>query len=152
MEYLHNQGVIHRDIKSANILSTKYGTVKLADFGIATKEALVNENAVGSAYWMAPEVIELRGASSASDIWSVGCTAIELVTGVPPFYHLTPVSALFRIVSDEHPPFPNDSSPFFSGFLMECFQRDPHLRIDASKLSSHPWLRTQKVRFFCVLT
>lgn len=62
--------MIHRDIKGANILATKEGTVKLADFGVATKAgALGDASVVGTPYWMAPEVIELAGATTASDIW-----------------------------------------------------------------------------------
>ena len=60
---------------------------------------------------MAPEVIELRGATCASDIWSLGATAIELFTGSPPFYDLTPMSALFRIVNEDHPEMPPKASP-----------------------------------------
>jgi len=99
--YLHEQGVIHRDIKGANILTTKEGLVKLADFGVATKlnEADFNTHSVvGTPYWMAPEVIELSGVCAASDIWSVGCTIIELLTCVPPYYDLQPMPALYRIV------------------------------------------------------
>lgn len=56
---------------------------------------------------MAPEIIELNGATTKSDIWSVGCTVIELITGSPPYYELSPMSALFRIVQDEYPPLPD---------------------------------------------
>ncbi|RKO94828.1 dynein heavy chain and region D6 of dynein motor-domain-containing protein [Blyttiomyces helicus] len=112
--YLHEQGVIHRDIKAAvvglNILTTKNGQVKLADFGIASKVDSENVTVVGSPYWMAPEVIELSGATTASDIWSVGCTIIELMEGQPPYYSLAPMSALFRIVQDDHPPIPDSAS------------------------------------------
>jgi len=114
LQYLHDQGVIHRDIKGANILTTKDGTVKLADFGVSTstlaggqdKEAQV----VGTPYWMAPEIIQLSGASSASDIWSVGCTVIELLQGKPPYHNLAAMPALFAIVNDDHPPLPEGIS------------------------------------------
>ncbi|XP_021891093.1 MAP3K epsilon protein kinase 1-like [Carica papaya] len=121
--YLHEQGVIHRDIKGANILTTKEGLVKLADFGVATKltEADVNTHSVvGTPYWMAPEVIEMSGVCAASDIWSVGCTVIELLTCVPPYYDLQPMPALFRIV------------------------QDARQRPDAKTLLSHPWIQNYR--------
>ncbi|KAI3467883.1 hypothetical protein Pfo_024546 [Paulownia fortunei] len=141
--YLHEQGVIHRDIKGANILTTKEGLVKLADFGVATKlnEADVNTHSVvGTPYWMAPEVIEMSGVCAASDIWSVGCTVIELLTCVPPYYDLQPMPALFRIVQDEHPPIPDSLSPAITDFLRQCFKKDARQRPDAKTLLSHPWI------------
>ncbi|CAN1255158.1 MAP3K epsilon protein kinase 1 [Linum perenne] len=141
--YLHEQGVIHRDIKGANILTTKEGLVKLADFGVATKltEADVNTHSVvGTPYWMAPEVIEMSGVCAASDIWSVGCTVIELLTCVPPYYDLQPMPALFRIVQDDHPPIPDSLSPDITDFLRQCFKKDARQRPDAKTLLSHPWI------------
>ncbi|XP_047311875.1 MAP3K epsilon protein kinase 1-like isoform X2 [Impatiens glandulifera] len=145
--YLHEQGVIHRDIKGANILTTKEGLVKLADFGVATKltEADVNTHSVvGTPYWMAPEVIEMSGVCAASDIWSVGCTVIELLTCVPPYYDLQPMPALFRIVQDEHPPIPDGLSPDITDFLRQCFKKDARLRPDARTLLSHPWIQNSR--------
>ncbi|KAL6579374.1 MAP3K epsilon protein kinase 1 [Orobanche minor] len=149
--YLHEQGVIHRDIKGANILTTKEGLVKLADFGVATKltEADVNTHSVvGTPYWMAPEVIEMSGVCAASDIWSVGCTVIELLTCVPPYYDLQPMPALFRIVqveiSDEHPPIPDSLSPAITDFLRQCFKKDARQRPDAKALLSHPWIQNSR--------
>ncbi|KAK4192935.1 cytokinesis protein sepH [Podospora australis] len=143
LQYLHDQGVIHRDIKGANILTTKDGTVKLADFGVSTstlgggdKEAQV----VGTPYWMAPEIIQLSGATPASDIWSVGCTVIELLQGKPPYHNLAAMPALFAIVNDDHPPLPEGVSPAARDFLMQCFQKDPNLRVSAKKLLRHPWI------------
>ncbi|KAF9887841.1 hypothetical protein FE257_009501 [Aspergillus nanangensis] len=139
--YLHEQGVIHRDIKGANILTTKEGLVKLADFGVASRTTGLSESSVvGTPYWMAPEVIELSGATTASDIWSLGCTVIELLEGRPPYYNLQPMPALFRIVNDDHPPLPQGASPAVKDFLMQCFQKDPNLRVSARKLLKHPWI------------
>ncbi|KAK0635153.1 hypothetical protein B0T17DRAFT_482890 [Bombardia bombarda] len=147
LQYLHDQGVIHRDIKGANILTTKDGMVKLADFGVSTstlagpdKEAQV----VGTPYWMAPEIIQLSGATSSSDIWSVGCTVIELLQGKPPYHNLAAMPALFAIVNDDHPPLPEEVSPAVRDFLMQCFQKDPNLRVSARKLLRHPWITSSK--------
>lgn len=120
--YLHDQGVIHRDIKGANILTNKDGCVKLADFGVSSRAptpdlaaAAANPDAdnevVGSPYWMAPEVIEQSGATAASDVWSVGCVVVELLEGKPPFGSLTPMQALWRIVQDESMRIPEGASP-----------------------------------------
>ncbi|KAK5105826.1 hypothetical protein LTR62_002106 [Meristemomyces frigidus] len=141
--FLHEQGVIHRDIKGANILTTKEGLVKLADFGVATKTT-DGSSVVGTPYWMAPEVIELSGASTASDIWSLGCTVIELLDGKPPYHKFAPMPALFRIVNDDHPPLPEGVSPLVRDFLLQCFQKDPNLRVSAKKLLRHPWILGSK--------
>eukprot|EP00164_Ancoracysta_twista_P003180 GFYU01004243.1.p1 GENE.GFYU01004243.1~~GFYU01004243.1.p1 ORF type:complete len:1033 (+),score=320.77 GFYU01004243.1:301-3399(+) len=146
LEYLHSEGVIHRDIKGANILITKEGKVKLADFGVATKlDAEVEDpTVVGTPYWMAPEVIEMSGPSTAaSDIWSVGCTIVELITGYPPYFHLEPMPALFRIVQDEIP-LPDNISPALRDFLVSVFQKDPNLRVGTDRLLKHPWLQTAR--------
>lgn len=147
LDYLHKQGVVHRDIKGANILTTKNGTVKLADFGVAmslTDEKKSSASFVGTPYWMAPEVIEMRNhISPACDIWSLGCTVIELLTGNPPYYNLNQYSALCRIVEDDHPAFPETVSEPCKDFLMKCFQKEPSMRAEAVTLLKHRWIRTQ---------
>ncbi|KAI9364883.1 hypothetical protein DFJ73DRAFT_637988, partial [Zopfochytrium polystomum] len=141
LRYLHEQGVIHRDIKAANILTTKSGIVKLADFGVASKLAdASSKNVAGSPYWMAPEIIELNGASWPSDIWSLGCTVIELMDGAPPYHSMTPMSALFHIVQDDHPPLPHGISNFAADFLSVCFHKDANFRPSAGTLLKHPWI------------
>lgn len=147
LQYLHDQGVIHRDIKGANILvANRNGHVKLADFGVAMKKKNNGGNnggnggsgssngnnaatgsgsgsggsggsgggaggaedvdVAGTPYWMAPEIIDLSGCTPESDIWSLGSTIIELLTGSPPYFDLLPWQALYRIVNDDHPPLP----------------------------------------------
>ncbi|WWC88803.1 uncharacterized protein L201_003716 [Kwoniella dendrophila CBS 6074] len=166
--YLHEQGVIHRDIKGANILTNKDGSIKLADFGVSSKKqpqsSTSNQNTftlksgqqqkkeqeendnevVGSPYWMAPEVIEQNGASTASDIWSVGCVIVELLEGKPPYGDLAPMQALWRIVQDESMKIPDGASPIVKDFLYHCFQKDPNLRVSAKKLLRHPWMMSVK--------
>jgi len=145
--YLHEQGVVHRDIKGANILTTSEGLVKLADFGVATNlEAAGQEmqDVVGTPYWMAPEVIEMTEVTAGSDVWSVGCLVVELLTGHPPYYELQPMSALFRIVQDVHPPLPEGISTHMEDFLLLCFQKEARQRPDAQTLLTHPWIRTNK--------
>ncbi|KAG1147919.1 hypothetical protein G6F37_005167 [Rhizopus arrhizus] len=114
LTYLHQQHVVHCDLKAANILTTKSGDVKLSDFGVSLNLKLKkneDENAVsGTPFWMSPEVIELKGASIKSDIWSLGCTIIELCTGKPPYSDLMAMSAMFKIVEEDHPPIPNNIS------------------------------------------
>jgi serine/threonine protein kinase len=89
---------------------------------------------------VAPEVIEQSGATTASDVWSVGCTVIELLEGKPPYHFLDPMPALFRIVQDDCPPIPEGASPVVKDFLYHCFQKDCNLRISAKKLLRHPWM------------
>lgn len=88
LHYLHASDVVHCDLKAANILTTKNGNVKLSDFGVSLNlRAMEREikDVAGTPNWMAPEVIELKGASTKSDIWSLGCTVVELLTGRPPY-------------------------------------------------------------------
>ncbi|KAL9653797.1 hypothetical protein ABK040_012858 [Willaertia magna] len=140
LSYLHSEGVIHRDIKGANILTTKEGDIKLADFGVASTLADVDDNPVGTPYWMAPEIIEMNPPTTASDIWSLGATVIELLTGEPPYFGLDPMPALYRIVQDPHPPLPPGISSECEDFLMQCFQKNPQQRKTADQLLHHHWI------------
>jgi len=139
LKYLHEQGVIHRDIKGANILTTKQGLVKLADFGVATHTSTESNEVVGTPYWMAPEIIEMSGPTTACDLWSVGCTIVELLTLKPPYFDIPPMAALYRIVQDDHPPLPEDLSPALREFLLQCFKKEPRLRSTADDLLRHRW-------------
>ena len=113
----------------------------MADFGVATQAHLADNSVVGSPFWMAPEVIDQSGASTASDIWSVGCVVIELLEGKPPYSNLPQMSALWAIVQHDQMPIPEGASPVVKDFLLHCFQKDPNLRVSARKLLKHPWMR-----------
>lgn len=140
--YLHSQGVVHRDIKGANILTAKDGEVKLADFGVATKlsETVKSMSFAGTPYWMAPEIVENGHGTSACDIWSLGCTVLELITGFPPYYDLDVMPALYRLVQDPHPPLPSGISTKLTDFLLACFQKEPLIRVSASELLNHKFI------------
>jgi mitogen-activated protein kinase kinase kinase ANP1 len=120
-----------KDIKGANILVSSTGVIKLADFGASRRlEGLMTASGgyrslKGTPYWMAPEVIRQTGHGRQADIWSVGCTVIEMATGKPPWNEFTDqVSVLFHIAaSDGPPPIPAHLSADAHDFLMKCFQR-----------------------------
>lgn len=141
LEYLHAQGIIHKDIKAANILTTKTGSIKLTDFGVSQRLADVNDSEIaGSPYWLAREVIIMEGCNTKSDIWSLGSTVIELLTGRPPFSDLQPVSAMYHIAT-EPMPIPQDISADCMDFLGNCFLESTEDRWSASRLLTHPWIR-----------
>ena len=148
LDYLHAHGIIHRDIKGANILVDNTGLVKLADFGASKKiedVATIGSgytSVKGTPYWMAPEVITQAGHGRQADIWSVACTVIEMATGKPPWSQYgSQVSAMFHIAKSKGPPLiPEHLSPDCKDFLYLCFNRNWRERPSASKLLQHPFL------------
>ncbi|KAE9397077.1 hypothetical protein BT96DRAFT_996156 [Gymnopus androsaceus JB14] len=144
LHYLHKSDVVHCDLKAANILTTKNGNIKLSDFGVSLNMRAVEreKDVAGTPNWMAPEVIELKGASPKSDIWSLACTVIELLTGRPPYGDIpNSMSVMFRIVEDDMPPIPPGISPLLEDFLKKCFHKDPAQRPSAELLCEHQWLK-----------
>lgn len=147
LEYLHNNGIMHRDIKGANILVDNKGCIKLADFGASKKVvelATVTgaKSMKGTPYWMAPEVVRQTGHSLSADVWSVGCTVIEMATGKPPWSEqFQEVAALFHIGTTlSHPPIPDQLSSAAKDFLHKCLEKEPNLRPTATELLKHPFI------------
>ncbi|PKA48756.1 Mitogen-activated protein kinase kinase kinase NPK1 [Apostasia shenzhenica] len=147
LEYLHRNGIIHRDIKGANILVDNKGCIKLADFGASKQVAKLAtmtaaKSMKGTPYWMAPEVILQTGHSFSADIWSVGCTVIEMATGKPPWsQQYQEVAALFHIgTTKSHPPIPDHLSQEANDFLLKCLQKEPNLRTTALDLLQHSFV------------
>jgi len=91
---------------------------------------------------MAPEIIQLQPVKPAADIWGLGCTIIELITGSPPYFDLTPMQAMFKIAESGAPPLPDSISPKMAAFLKLCFARDPLERPSAKELMKHPLLKS----------
>ncbi|KAH7679480.1 Mitogen-activated protein kinase kinase kinase protein [Dioscorea alata] len=144
LRYLHDRNVVHRDIKCANILVDSHGTVKLADFGLAKEITKLDvlKSCKGSAYWMAPEVVNPKRAyGPAADIWSLGCTVLEMLTRQVPYPNLEWAQAFFKIGQGEPPPLPNTLSLDARDFIQRCVQVNPYHRPTASQLSEHQFVR-----------
>ncbi|TPX32369.1 hypothetical protein SmJEL517_g04518 [Synchytrium microbalum] len=143
LSHIHSHGLVHLDVKCANILVNKAGLVCLTDFGVSKYESelLADPEAFeGSPYWIAPELITLEGGTRKSDIWSLGCSLVEMISGSPPYIKLGPMSALFRIVEDEEVPLPEGISVELTSFLRACLQKDPKKRASAADLMKHQWI------------
>ncbi|ESQ38748.1 hypothetical protein EUTSA_v10028523mg [Eutrema salsugineum] len=145
LKYLHDKKFIHRDIKCANILVDALGVVKLADFGLAKVSKLNDiKSCKGTPFWMAPEVIDRKrsdGYGNLADIWSLGCTVLEMLTGKIPYFPLDPVQALFRIGRGELPEVPESLSADARDFILKCLKVNPEQRPTAAELLNHPFMR-----------
>ncbi|CAH8463611.1 unnamed protein product [Schistosoma curassoni] len=148
LNFMHNRGRIHRDIKGANILLTDDGHVKVADFGVAAQlntSIAKRTTLIGTPYWMAPEVasIESRGSGydGKCDIWGVGITAIEYAELQPPMFDLDPRKALQILGSRNYkPPSLQDRhkwSPLFHSFIKCCLIKAERRRPDAATMLTH---------------
>ena len=145
LAHLHSKGIVHRDIKCANLLLTVEGLVKLADFGasvIVQEKVGQLRDVQGTACWMAPEVLTAQGHSWEADIWSTGCTVMEMLTGCVPWAHLSMTQlTIMRFLVDSSNPISvasiEKASIASQSFLLDCLRRDPTERPTASSLIEH---------------
>ncbi|KAJ3272569.1 Protein kinase [Terramyces sp. JEL0728] len=141
IKFLHECNIIHRDIKSDNILLGSKGTVKLIDFGFSAKletDDSKRETLAGTAYWMAPEVIKHKGQGYCNkiDIWSFGIVVVEMVDGQPPYLEEDFVRAIYLIVTNGAPKIKNIEkySPELQDLLYKCLEVNVDKRISSSDL------------------
>ena len=147
LEHLHQRGVIHRDIKPANILRDSKGLLKLADFGNSATLASLESSQetpqlVGTPNYMSPELAKGGQGTEKCDIWAVGCTVYEMVTGKPPWHDRNPVATIFAVVTKVLT-VPENSVLSKDGvdFLKICLAKEPEDRSSATQLLSHPWIK-----------
>eukprot|EP01097_Dermamoeba_algensis_P006547 TRINITY_DN4096_c0_g1_i1.p1 TRINITY_DN4096_c0_g1~~TRINITY_DN4096_c0_g1_i1.p1 ORF type:complete len:470 (-),score=111.27 TRINITY_DN4096_c0_g1_i1:180-1589(-) len=145
LKHLHQNDILHRDIKSDNVLMGADGTIKLTDFGFGAQlspDRHKRTTVVGTTYWMAPEVVTGSPYDCKVDIWSLGIMVVEMLDGEPPYMNLPPVKALFLIASKGRPELKTKTMSLeLRDFLEKCTQMEAEKRPTAAQLLEHPFMK-----------
>ncbi|XP_072936347.1 neither inactivation nor afterpotential protein C-like [Epargyreus clarus] len=159
LSYLHENKIMHRNVRCDNIMINKDGDVKLADFGLSCmldEEMGKTINNIGSPSWMAPEVVACteEGYDNRADVWALGITTIEMVDGKAPFQDMHPTRALFQIVRNPPPSLlkPSMSSNEINDFITECLEKNPEHRPFMVELAEHPFIQSVPENDFHITT
>ncbi|KAG7546034.1 Protein kinase domain, partial [Arabidopsis suecica] len=138
--YLHERGIVHCDLKSQNVLVEENGVLKIADMGCA--KSVATSEFSGTPAFMAPEVARGEEQRFPADVWALGCTVIEMMTGSSPWPELNDVvAAMYKIgFSGESPEIPGWITDKAKDFLKNCLKEDPKQRWTVEELLKHPFL------------
>ncbi|RZB89983.1 mitogen-activated protein kinase kinase kinase 18-like [Glycine soja] len=142
LNYLHSNGIVHCDVKGQNVLVTEQG-VKIADFGCARRVEESSSVIAGTPRFMAPEVARGEQQGFPADVWALGCTVLEMITGTPPWQGGgDPAAVVYRIgFSGESPEIPGYVSEQGRDFLGKCLKREPGERWSVEELLGHGFVK-----------
>ncbi|CAH8468579.1 unnamed protein product [Schistosoma turkestanicum] len=164
LAYIHENGLVHRDLKCGNLLVKDDGIIQIADFGVAGFLAtqpltatgsvdLRRYTFVGTPCWMAPEVMQqARGYNQKADIWSLGITTIEMATGQAPYAKFAPMKVLMLTLQNDSPDIDSVATVNnqylnyghkFRKFTKACLMKDPAQRLSARELLSHTYIKSK---------
>jgi len=154
LEYLHGNGIIHRDLRTNNIYVDSSGICKISGFHLSKRTSDIYKNGTitpmqGSVFWMAPEVVHVSrkdegyGYGGKADVWSLGCVVLEMWAGRRPWQDVDAISVVFELISKPGaPPVPQDVvlTGDADDFRRKCFASNPDERPSATELRKHPYL------------
>ncbi|KAI4738120.1 kinase-like protein [Aureobasidium sp. EXF-12298] len=147
LKYVHDAGVIHRDVKCGNVLISEDGQVQLCDFGVAAiieTEASKRSTIIGTPFWMPPEMHSMdvavqQGYGTEVDCWAYGCTVYEMATGMPPNHKFHP--SMLRTVLKAAPRLQEGNySQGLRDFIAFCLEEKPQDRPSMNAILEHPFI------------
>ncbi|XP_060088502.1 serine/threonine-protein kinase PLK2-like isoform X1 [Heteronotia binoei] len=139
LQYIHQQGIIHRDLKLSNFFITKNMQVKIGDLGLATREEQANRRrgvVCGTPNYLAPEVVAKKGHSFKSDVWALGCIMYTALTGCSPF-EITHKQEMYQCIREGRYPMPSHLSPSARDLIGKLLAPEPAARPSLEEALNH---------------